>query len=129
MYTEPRDYTKYNLKYTDVYGNKITIKNKIDNEDETDYYAVMHMIRDLMTCLGYMPNSINNIQYLDWTSGYTAPEEGYNIPVLLALKNEEHEVVADEWDGESFKNYNKDDIAWWCYLPHHPNDYISYYPE
>lgn len=128
MYTEPRDYTKYNLKYTDVYGNKITIKNKIDNEDETDYYAIMHMIRDLMTCLGYMPNSINHIQYLNWTTGYKTPEEGWHMPVLLALKDNK-EVVYDEWDGERFANHETDEIDWWCELPHHPDDYVSYFPE
>lgn len=126
MYKEPRDYTKYNLKYTDVYGNKITIKNKIENEDETDYYAIMHMIRDLMTCLGYMPSSINQIQRLNWNGAWTDPEE-WNVPLILALKDN-NEVVIDEWDGEHFVNHKRDDIAWWCYLPYHPDDYISYLP-
>lgn len=126
MYKEPRDYTKYNLKYTDVYGNKITIKNKIENEDETDYYAIMHMIRDLMTCLGYMPSSINRIQHLNWNGAWTDPELCH-FPLILALKDN-NEVVIDEWDGERFMNHEKDDIAWWCYLPYHPDDYISYLP-
>ena len=66
MFEHERDYIGLDITITDNYGAKTrVVRNAIYSDGKDDLYILMNEFRRALVAAGYLPSSVNHIQYLD----------------------------------------------------------------
>ena len=66
MFEHERDYIGLDITITDNYGAKTrVVRNAIYSDGKDDLYILMNEFKRALVVAGYLPSSVNHIQYLD----------------------------------------------------------------
>lgn len=83
MFEQERDYIGLDITITDNYGAKTrVVRDAIYSDGKDNLYILMNEFRRALVAAGYLPSSVNHIQYLDTDEMKQAKAAGIIIDTI-----------------------------------------------